>query len=57
MVITPVDIEASAMLKMGRKNSKSSPPQKGNQDGKCPFITGKYNMSTTLPCKKEAYPV
>ena len=31
--ITPVDIDASAILKIGLKNSNSFPPTKGNQDG------------------------
>ena len=37
----PTLIVASATLKTGLKNSKSSPAQKGNQSGKWPLIKGK----------------
>jgi hypothetical protein len=33
-VSTPTEIEASAILKMGEKNSKALPPIKGSQAGK-----------------------
>src|SRR5665647_1754368 len=35
IVITPSDMEASATLKIGLKNSNSSPPHTGNHVGKC----------------------
>jgi hypothetical protein len=35
---TPKEIEASATLNTGLKNSKLSPPHIGNQDGKCPSV-------------------
>ena len=39
--MTPIEIEASAILKIGLKNSNSSPPTKGNQEGYVDFIIGK----------------
>ena len=53
-LITPVEMEASEILKTGRKNSKCCPPQIGNQDGSIVSIIGKYNMSTTLPNRNGA---
>jgi hypothetical protein len=35
---TPKEIDASATLNTGLKNSKLSPPHIGNQDGKCPSV-------------------
>ena len=35
---TPKEMDASATLKTGLKNSKLSPPHIGNQDGKCPSV-------------------
>lgn len=42
-------IAESAMLKIGEKNIKCSPPTIGIQSQKCPSISGKYNISTTFP--------
>jgi hypothetical protein len=55
-LITPDEIAASEILNTGLKNSKCCPPQMGNQDGKVVLIMGKYNMSTTFPYRKGAYP-
>ena len=38
---TPTEMEASAMLKMGLKNSKPSPPTKGTHSGQVVFMIGK----------------
>ena len=43
-------IALSAMLNTGLKNI--SPPKNGTHSGK--VKSGKYNMSTTLPCMKPA---
>ncbi len=54
MEITPVDIAASAILKTGLKNVKGLLPSLGTHDGHTPSTMGKYNMSTTFPCKNGA---
>ena len=54
--MTPTEIALSAKLNTGRKNSKSPPPTNGTHSGQVPCINGKWNMSTTLPCKNVSYP-
>jgi len=46
----------SAILKINLKNRKSFPPQMGTHLGRVTSTKGKKSMSTTLPCKNEAYP-
>ncbi len=49
MAKTPQVIEESAILNTGLKNTSDSPGLNGDQSGHWVLITGKYNISTTLP--------
>ncbi len=54
--MTPTDIEESAILNTGLKNRNSCPPQNGTQEGQGSLDDGKYNITTTFPCRKFPYP-
>ena len=45
------------MLNTGSKNTKFSPPTKGNQLGQVQLNIGNWNISTTLPWNKLSYPL
>jgi hypothetical protein len=46
---TPINIDESAMLNTGLKNSKYPPPINGIHSGHTKSKMGKYNMSITCP--------